>query len=46
MMLFDFKNIILPPEIKSFPYMNEPTSTTDFITTKPAKTYDNLDWWI
>lgn len=43
-MLFDFKSVI--PEIKTYPYMNEPTAVVDYITTKPATTYDNLDWWI
>lgn len=44
-MLFDFKSII--PETKSeFPFMNEPTPTMDYITTRPIVTYTNLDFWI
>ncbi len=42
-MLFDFKAII--PQTK-VPFLNEPTATVGFITTKPANTYDNLDWWV
>jgi len=42
-LLFDLKAII--PQTK-VPFMNEPTATVGFITTKPANTYDNLDWWI
>ncbi len=43
-MLFDIKSRI--PITSKYPFMNEPTSTMDFITTKPATTYDNLDFWI
>ncbi|MAG76367.1 MAG: hypothetical protein CL811_06355 [Colwelliaceae bacterium] len=44
-MLFDFKKTL--PEVKSeFPYMNEPTSVQDFITTRPQATFENLDFWI
>jgi hypothetical protein len=44
-MLFNLKSSI--PEIKSrMPFMNEPTATIDYISTKPSTTYDNLDFWI
>ena len=43
-MLFDIKSRI--PATNKYPYLNEATSTTDFITTRPATTYDNLDFWI
>ncbi len=44
-MLFDIKASI-PVTRSSYPYLNESTSTVDFITTKPSLTYDNLDFWI
>ncbi|KKL75839.1 hypothetical protein LCGC14_2050840, partial [marine sediment metagenome] len=45
-MLFDFKAMI--PEVKAsqYPFMNESTARTDFITTRPKATFDNLDFWI
>ncbi len=44
-MLFDLKSII--PETKSsYPFMNESTAIIDYITTRPTKTFENLDFWI
>ena len=43
-MLFDIKSKV--PATSKYPFLNESTSTVDYITTKPALTYDNLDFWI
>ena len=43
--MFNFKSIL--PEVKSaYPFMNEPTAVMDLVSTKPATTYANLDYWI
>jgi hypothetical protein len=40
-MLFNLKKTVT-----NYPFFNEPTAVVDYITTKPAATYSNLDWWI
>ena len=47
-MLFNFKNIV-PASMKAvskYPFMNESFQIQDYMSTRPLKTYDDLDFWI
>lgn len=45
-MLFDIKAKLPKINYAKYPYMNEATVVQEYITTRPLKTYDDLDYWI
>ena len=45
-MLFDIKAKIPKVNYSKYPLLNESVIVTDYMTTRPLKNYDDLDYWI
>lgn len=45
-MLFDLKAKLPSINYSKYPFMNEGMIVQDYMTTRPLKTYDDLDYWI